>query len=299
MATTNEDKTMLTIPVHEQLDEDINYVGWTENISLFARRAPESAVITKPASGASVKRNRRRSWMENGSQVLDKYVAPLSMQCKFNSLRSGAFGSTDPYIAALFAQADFSVDAAHTEAFSDAALNEYLHSLDDSVQAASEALDQYFSEGKPASPLSSVVIPGELTRFLGEKTYAIPAAIQPSLQPALDSAIPASTKTRTPTSTKMSTRTTIKAPIKNSIEPMRNDGLVAGRSMSTPMPMSSLPFAKTSKVFPESPGGDFMDDFPLYEFPGQYGHSRRSPTPKRHFVFATAYTSSRLDYMHI
>lgn len=271
MATTNEDKIMLTIPVHEQLDEDINYVGWTENISLFARRAPESAVITKLASGASVRRNRRRSLMENGSQVLDKYAAPLSMQCKFNSLRSGAFGTTDPYIAALFAQADFSVDATHTEAFSDAALDEYLHSLDDSVQAASEALEQYFSGDRPASPLSGVVIPGELTPALSEKILPLPSVIQPALQASATA----------------------------SIKPGRNDGFVASRSINRPVPTAILPFAKTSKVFPESPGGDFMDDFPLYEFPGQYGHSRRSPTPKRHFVFATAYTSSRLDYMHI
>lgn len=252
---TNEDYTMLSIPVYENPDEAITYFGWTENISRFTKRTTEFSWPMKSPKIAAVNKLRRRDLISNGDQLLSKYAAPLSMQCKFNPLRSGQFGVTDPFIQSLFSKADFSQDKSQSDLISDGELEKYLQRLDErELNAASNDLDHYFCDGDQSRPVYDVEIPGELILSLDAEVMS--TTDDGSSAPI---AYPSSAATHA----------------------------------------TIVPFSKTNRSSPESPLGDLLDDYPRYEFPGKNGRSRRLPTFEKQVVFASAYKSSRLDYMHI
>jgi hypothetical protein len=167
MATTNEDKKMLTMPAYESLDEDIGYFGWTENISLFTRRSLESPLNMKPHGGAATRKRQPHLLLQNSSELLDKYTAPLPMACKFNSLRSGPFGATDPFIQSLFAHADFTPQADTECQSSMVELETWLQQLADVGSTRfGDAMEMHFAEPAQAGQMFKVDIPGDMNPSL-------------------------------------------------------------------------------------------------------------------------------------
>src|SRR5690606_15440246 len=137
--------------------------GWTENISLFTKRRAESSWAMKTQKVAVVNKLQRHELIGDSDHILGKYAAPLSMQCKFNALRSGQFGSTDPFIRSLFSDADFTQDANDHDAWSEKDLEEYLQRVDEGeLKSARDDLDHYFCDNRQPRPLYDVDIPGEL-----------------------------------------------------------------------------------------------------------------------------------------
>lgn len=134
---------MLAIPVFDSAvfntaDEDFDYYGWTDNITFLKNSLLGNKAITSSPSqrkaydngdskGSDNRGNYKRSAsktstslssaLENHSNrkfparrpltssntFFDKYSEPLACDLKFNSLRSGPFGITDPLISKLFA----------------------------------------------------------------------------------------------------------------------------------------------------------------------------------------------------
>ena len=120
---------MLATPVFDTavfnaVDDDFDYYGWTDNItflknSLFGSKAATNSAIShrkmhdnggseKNSSVTTIENQSRRRFptrkpLTSSNTFFDKYSEPLACDLKFNSLRSGPFGITDPLISKLFA----------------------------------------------------------------------------------------------------------------------------------------------------------------------------------------------------
>jgi hypothetical protein len=119
---------MPATPVFDAANEDFDYYGWTDNItflknSLFGNKTAASSAISqrniqenaeinsdnkKSSTTTAIESQNRRKFptriaLTSSDTFFDKYSETLTCDLKFNSLRSGPFGKTDPLISKLFA----------------------------------------------------------------------------------------------------------------------------------------------------------------------------------------------------
>lgn len=261
---------MLTMPAYESFDEEPGYFGWTDNISLFTRQSLEPSLHWKVSGGASTKKRQRDSFLtKDGLKLSNQYElsAPVSipMVFRFNSLRSGPFAATDPYIKSLFAAYDFHREDAEDEYVISAELEMHLSQLSGNHQ---DSLDGFISEQDAMNRWSNVDVPGEINSNIVsansgsrlDKTSSLEeACVKPGFLAEM----------RKLWAKELQDELRLDNALSIGIVPLRDsDGLCDTES-------------------------------PIYEFPGKYGNPRRAPKPQKNFVLPPAYTSNSLDYMHI
>lgn len=167
---------MLTMPTYESFDEDLGYFGWTENISVFTRQSLEPALNMKLLGGASARKRQRDNLLaKDALKMLTQYidVAPVSMSFRFNSLRSGPFGDTDPFIKSLFSSFDFTHEDAEVEDGITEELEMHLSHLDERFHQ-DNILEGYVPEDDLTVTLCGTEIPGELSGEMIQESSIVP-----------------------------------------------------------------------------------------------------------------------------
>jgi hypothetical protein len=262
---------MLTMPAYESFDEDLDYFGWTDNISIFTRQSLEPTFTMKVSGGASTKKRQRDNLLAKDTfRMLSQYndISSTPVTVRFNSLRSGPFGATDPFIKALFASWDFNHEDAESEYMITKELESHLLHLGNSCH--DNSLDDYLPEDYSSSRVSNVDIPGELNRsILADTSHTRPTSANGrSLEDVC----------------------------------LKPGFLAEVRKLWAKELQDEVYLDNTLRIgiiSEQSPEDIFEAETPIYEFPGKYGNLRRYPKPQKHFVLPPAYTSNSLDYMHI
>lgn len=197
---------MLATPVFDTTvfnaaEEDFDYYGWTDNITFLKNSLFGSKTITssatfqrkilgkngskndyiKSSSIAAMENQNRRKFptrkpLISSNTFFDKYSEPLACDIKFNSLRSGPFGNTDPLISKLFTtyipqqEQEERINSAEATIFSD--IDEPL--LDDDFiysQDVSGKFEDFFAQDDSKHIVTlTVQIPGEIQGKLHAST---------------------------------------------------------------------------------------------------------------------------------
>lgn len=131
---------MLTIPVFDTLDEDVAYYGWTDNVSFLKSTLLGTKAVSTATPATRIQRKKsalkkplsaqdRATFLSNKNTFFEEYETPITYELRFNSLRSGRFGSTDPFISKLFSFYKSEEQYIGTE-------NDFDPDLDDSMMSA-------------------------------------------------------------------------------------------------------------------------------------------------------------------